>query len=560
MCTGNSGRRWYDWFRYLVPAYGENRRCVIDSYSDEQLRTSPVARIENEKGSHYGVFMDYVTLLRYIQSLPLNQRCLHEVMLSNHRQKPVFDIDIKSDRIHLEDGETIDDYANSIIEELIDNVITVLKDKEIEIDIETQVVLFTSHGSTETGEKRSFHMVLDGLCHTNMYHMKLFYDEIMKISSERLREAVDNIYSKNHCIRMCWNYKLNSTRVKQYCPSYPYHGKIVTHKIRYETLDENHFIAQIFAISLVCTVFDSTIIPWSDTDYAPTVSKPMPTDHIKEAMYIWMKFHNSTVDDFPFTYHSSKGSCIFVKRLKASMCAVCLRTHMNRPPYLRVDGTEVHWVCKGLIDRGILIDTRDQSANVPMRQSIIIGYMVKRINIIGVSDVISDRCTDLSQKIKDIRDRVKQQENQIASANQINDETPNSEVRTSNFEESTKNQINDKTSSIPTALSKQTTENIQPQDVPSIFTIEPVITNEITVNLHPQRTTVNRNRMTVVKKVSVKNRSSELSTEIRYVSDDVSEPVDISDICPDGMSHLDMARILSCKTITRRKNKGKIGK
>ncbi len=396
------------WFPFLVPKEGNVYNSVIGGLSMERLRDSTVVRKQNYNGSNsYMVFDNYVKLFRYIESLRPDLRTMHEVILGKVRQKPRFDIDAREDRIKIPDGETFDSQCEKLIEELIDIIIRTFAEKDRKIDIRENIVFFTSHGTEEGFQKRSYHIIIDGYCHTNSYQAEIFFKEIMAKASDDLCEIVDgNIYSKNHCMRLLWNHKIGSSRVKQYCPSFTYQGEKIEHIFRYPANSARHRLIQIFAISMISMTVSCDLLP----DVKELVKYDEPThvsnQRIHEAFLIISQYCNTSIENLPFKYIGVKKSCISVKRLKPSMCPVCERVHKNRPPFFTIHGNNLYWCCKGLLPKGQYRHEVDEEVDDKIQQKIHIGIMSNMIEISRetAKDFMDNRASDVSSKIAKIKE------------------------------------------------------------------------------------------------------------------------------------------------------------
>ena len=383
----------YTWFPLLVPSDNNiNSNSVIGSIDNEELKSCCIIRMEDKRGkSSYAVFQNYVVLCRYIQSIYPDARRFHEVSLGNIRQKPRFDIDIREDRITIPLGLTLDEHCKLLIDELIDLSIEVLAERKHILNIEEQVLIYTSHGEEEGFQKRSYHVILDMICHSNCRQAKKFFEDVASKATPSLLEVIDaNIYHKNHCMRLIWNHKLGSNRVKQFANTFNYKGVEITHKFKYGANSENHRISQIFGSSLISMTFQCEVLAdIEDEGYydEPTV---ITTAQSMEAMALMCKYCNTTPDALPFKYLGTKGSIVSLKRLRMSPCPVCIRPHLNRPPYLLIQGNLLYWCCSGLTKEYLFVHEEvDKKRNDRTH----IGYMASSMEVSreAAADIVTNK-------------------------------------------------------------------------------------------------------------------------------------------------------------------------
>lgn len=380
-------------FKYLVS--NNERNSVYDCLTDEQIRECSIVRLCTITGvNSYAVFDNYVKLYKFIRDLPNHLRLHHEVSPSNVAQKIRFDIDMKLDRINI--TETLDSFCDRLLTELIDIVTEVLQTKNVTLDVDRDVIMFTSHGPT----KRSYHIIIDGYCHSNCYDSACFFKEVQSKMSPELLSVVDpNIYHKNHCMRLLFNHKPGEpNRPKIYCNEFKYKDRIVTHVFRHKANSPEHRVIQIFGASLVSMTAGCNYLPgYEEKVYdEPT---PITQKRIMEALHTWSLFCRTPLEKLPFKYLGCKKNIISLKRLRPSMCPICLRVHINRPPYLYIHENDLYWCCKGLVEQGNFLS--EEKKRVKKRDRILIGVLTTVLEVTSedVEDHLKLRDSGLNNMI-----------------------------------------------------------------------------------------------------------------------------------------------------------------
>jgi hypothetical protein len=371
----------YLYFPFLVPKEGTANKSIIGVMSKEQLRGKVIARFQKANGSNfYGVFENYVVLCNYIKDIPESRRMMHEVILGNMPRKPIFDLDVKTERLKIGvDNPTIEDYhsyTNGLIDELIQKIEKVITDKGFPFDVEKNTVLFSSHGEENGSYKISYHLVVDGFYHSTCYHAKMFFKEVIDGVSNELLDVLDaNIYEKNHCMRILWNHKIGSKRYKQYHPEFTYRGEKRTHALRFESKNDNHHILQIFGISVVTMVSACKQLPNYQEEVKYEALTPVSSERVIEALNIMLQFSNCQPVDFPFKYLGIKNGIISLERLRPFPCPICARIHINRPPYLLIHGKNLYWCCRGMVDK-----PPEEARHLPRIDRVHIGVLTTELN------------------------------------------------------------------------------------------------------------------------------------------------------------------------------------
>ena len=340
MCSSDRIRFWH----FLVPNPENPGRALFDYYTLEELTEKTVVAIETpSKKMAYAVFDNPADLFRHIETLPNESKHFHEVILGWTLQKPRFDIDMTQDK--LLQGENLDATAQRVIDLLLDSIIKVLAKDNIDLDIERQVILTSSHSST----KRSFHLILHELVHTNHLEAAAFYERVVEESEdpkflERFLDA--GIYSSNHCLRLLHNNKLNEIRPKKLETSFMFQGQLRHHTPRRQTDKPQLQRFILFYQSLVNYSCYCEIMPVYRRDTFAENNIQLAEGAVARAVEFLAKDMDMKADDLPFQIRDIKGPIIDLKRLAPSYCKTCDRIHEVVDPYLIISGNEFYFHCR----------------------------------------------------------------------------------------------------------------------------------------------------------------------------------------------------------------------
>jgi hypothetical protein len=206
---------------YGTPYKQKFYRFLVDSPEDQQSRIylynsttmvydgfviAKTFQTENGDKPGFTCFRDHYQFIEWNDQYPPSHRNCFEIVRSGP-QKPHFDVDIKD--VPLSD---LDGIASATITSLLSGIQTIMTIFRVLYDPNQHLLVFTSHGEN----KRSFHIVLRGLCHDDEKEAKNFYDLVVAQMPENVRAYVDNsVYKKNQQFRLLGNEKMGSNRPKQ---------------------------------------------------------------------------------------------------------------------------------------------------------------------------------------------------------------------------------------------------------------------------------------------------------------------------------------------------------
>jgi len=301
---------------------------------------------DNKSRRYYSLFKNYIDFALYHFKLKENIRCFYEIILGEKPQKPHFDLDIDMNELGEKDIQTI-------FNDLIISIIDVLDKKNIKINLEKDVCVYTSHGK----DKYSFHVVINNYCHADNDEAKGFYLEVCKnLPHEYVnRKWVDSsVYSITQQFRCLGSHKLNSDRTKIFQETWMYKNKVIHHKYVEEADSKKQlFLIQLNESLVGARTSECELLPsyrnFSDEIVSYTASEDINMEEAKEAMNLlaasagikWRSSKN------PFAFDKIEGPFVILKRLKSSRCKICKRIHEHQNPYLWISTDKsVYYHCR----------------------------------------------------------------------------------------------------------------------------------------------------------------------------------------------------------------------
>ncbi len=345
------------WFYYLITSEKkpgilteQNRKKFLDKclicweYAD--------VKKPNGKSRLYACFENYLEFARFHLKVLPHQRTFYEIILGEHIQKPHFDLDIS-----LLDSQKFNVLPITVLSDLLSVIIKNIPDCVPEKDI----CLYSSHGQ----DKISFHIVVNNFYHENNEQAKAFFN---LLASQLPKLYTDNcwidasVYSKTQHFRMYNSHKFNTSRSKILEKSFILNGEKIDHLSNsYISVDSNNsslspemeFLNNLEE-SLICArVSTCKRLP----NYVETKqyvnsgnfsNKELEESVVDIAMKLLAdKLELNLQRNFPFGFDKISGNFIVLKRLKASYCKLCLRTHHHQNPYLLItDSDNVYYHCR----------------------------------------------------------------------------------------------------------------------------------------------------------------------------------------------------------------------
>lgn len=374
-------KRWY--FRLVQGRPGEKRaRALMDDYQINDLLNhlvicyTPSLWPNSDRpfitpdGKHmriYAYFDSYLEFIEYMDKFEKSDRAFYEIIFGEFPQKPHFDIDISmKDFASQYPGEDIHPTGEYIRECVLSACVTVLTELGIKINLESDILLYSSHGS----DKISYHLILNNWCHDGNKEAEAFYKAVIKKISiltrgKYLKFIDDGVYSPRQQFRIVGCQKQNSNRPKIFYETFSYCGAQYTHKYTEAVPSMEAKRLVIVYESLASFVSGCSFIPslvpekpvnsfglteQSDLD-VPSVN--MCLNMLKQQMDAYIsKFQQERglrkLPTCPFSIKEIQGHLILLKRAAPSYCPICQKStpHENEHPYMFIINGRVWWDCR----------------------------------------------------------------------------------------------------------------------------------------------------------------------------------------------------------------------
>lgn len=355
-----------DWFFHLINNEKEGKKGLfcndMSFYSNEKYRTNPLIvckKINNDKTLTFALFDDYNHFHRQLKKE--KEYNFYEVILGEYKQKPHFDIDIKSDEIEKLRNNNVDveQYCEELINNLVDNIIKVFKDYKVELNIENDLLIYNSHGK----DKRSFHVIINNWCHSNNNDAKCFYKLVLSGMDDKHKKFIDiAVYGPKQQFRMLGSQKAGSNRIKKLMRNFKYNGIEYEHKSlrikdTYELIeDENDFECIVcenvnesievsdLRESLISYIRDCKTLPNFNFEEKKEIEDVKITSEIEEKCFnlLYEKYGNI----LPFNYSGMTKNTFNFSNKHGYKCIQCDRFHDGQNPYMFISREGVFFNCR----------------------------------------------------------------------------------------------------------------------------------------------------------------------------------------------------------------------
>lgn len=294
------------WKRYLNNPNKDNIMLYVNRDTDNLIICQAL------EYHNYTSFTSHSFFNKYIvdNKIPENKMCFFECIMDYQNKKPYFDIDIESNEF-----DTI-----PLIEELKNNINFILNKYEYSI------LVYTSH----TKEKKSFHIIINGVYFSKKEELISFFDKIIERTSEKYIKYFDkSVYSNTQLFRMLGSKKYNKNNTKIFC----------------KELSQNYFIPDRYkknkkglnnynlGISLVTNTTGCCMI----TDFINKVSGYKKIDYNDYTSINIDVVENILHKKYPnFEIDKILDGIITLRTTEKYYCDICKRSHDSENPYIIV--------------------------------------------------------------------------------------------------------------------------------------------------------------------------------------------------------------------------------
>lgn len=334
------------WYPYFISRPDRKGLCLLDMYEISSLKgkfcvTFAVQSPTGQTVLLFSVFNTYYEFYSYQLNFIPRRRCFFEYVLGRFPQKPHFDIDIDrlKEEITITDAQIL---GENVKDELITSIITVLKHVNIEIKLEDNILVLPSHSDN----KRSYHVIINGLCHDSNIEAKAFYFKCLDYVQEKYRKYIDiAVYSEKQQFRILGSQKILSNRPKIFLQKWSYKGKDVYHKYPQLTLvTEDGKLLYELESSLVSHTVNCKFLPSfiSETSKKEYFNSEITEEDALESIKMYANKIHIAYDSsrFPFRIESIKENFILLKKNGRTACIICSRYHEHENPFISISGPE----------------------------------------------------------------------------------------------------------------------------------------------------------------------------------------------------------------------------
>lgn len=337
-----------------------NKEYLYKYYSNSELYGKLVVQYsiynsysKNKLNRLFGLFDNYMEFAIFMLKFDERDRNFYETIGPGY-QKPKFDIEIEHFDVNIQE----------VIDEVINGILIVMKENGVDLVMERDILLYTSHGS----KKQSCHIVVDNWCHTDNIQAEAFYNKVVgKVQNLLLVKYIDkSVYSKLQQFRIVGNQKNGSDRPKVLNETWKYRNYEYKHIYVDEPEDDKHKFVLQLGESLITNTQYCKILPnftkiqkdefgiinrskgiFDNISYE---SSEITKDMAIKAITMLAGMVNVSPRDprFPYKFKSVNNGFIVLTRLKPSRCKICNRIHHNENPYLYISGEEqsVYFSCR----------------------------------------------------------------------------------------------------------------------------------------------------------------------------------------------------------------------
>jgi len=360
------GKKWYYGLKKSDDEYKSN---LLDEYKLSDVTKHLIVCLEPDKlpgeyepartkkgklHRYFTLFDSYLDFYMYMLKFPIEDRNFFEVILGSLPQKPHFDIDISKEDV--DENDDIKLIGNVLYQAVIQCSIELLEELSIKVNIETDILLYFSHGI----DKRSYHIIINNRCHDGNDEAKAFYntvvDKVRQMLSSKNTEYLKYVkfidpavYSVKQQFRIMGCQKYGSNRPKRFLEKFKYNDIEYTHQYIEEFRNEE--------MKKLAVLYESLVSFVSGCSYLPSLVKPkiyhnynLINGYLDDVtINRCMKMLKEKMEYCPFSISSidDEKRTIYLKREAPSYCPICKgkKPHESRDPLIYIFKGSVYWNC-----------------------------------------------------------------------------------------------------------------------------------------------------------------------------------------------------------------------
>lgn len=300
------------------------------------LKGLTVALVANEV-QRFAYFQSPVYFASWVlKYLKKESRVFEEFCLGERLRKPVLDIECEDVSVNREELEC----------EVIDSLLAAFELKGVEIDIQKDLWIATSHRAN----KFSWRIVVDGWFHRDVYDARAFGELVKSGMREAWKNYIDiGIYSDKHRLRLVNNRKHDGSVYFELKEQFIAKEVLYTHRFPEEIESPEHkFImeTQAMCISWIsgCKPLPVYGEPPQEREYQDV---EIEASDVNEAINITK---SRLGESWCYKYGGMvKGNCVILVRTRPAYCTVCKKEHESEHAFLvlsLVDTKEVEFHCR----------------------------------------------------------------------------------------------------------------------------------------------------------------------------------------------------------------------
>jgi hypothetical protein len=318
------GKRWYPRLIRDTPHSLRSVEGKAFHHNDGRL----IVHYNDGKRRWYTSFANYLEFWLGLHKYGLTEYEFSEVILGDYHQKPRIDIDMSSS----------DHDHRDVLTHTISALILVMRELKVELNLSTDVALYSSHGST----KKSYHIILHRWCVPTHKHADWILRKVRELLPPQYQEYIDTGVAKAvQSFRMlhCSKASADGTeiRTKLFVPCWEYKGETIVSTIGDESGYNVWKIGiEEFEASLITYVADCEILSIPDLKEEKRIYEDQDINW--DALEAW--FSKTEFSGYFHLDETDAKGIVRLQRFASSHCPICARVHDREHAFLvvRSDG------------------------------------------------------------------------------------------------------------------------------------------------------------------------------------------------------------------------------
>jgi hypothetical protein len=317
---------------------------LLASLTDDEKMNSMIFAFVNPEGKRfYSKFENYIEFVKLLISLPQEKRCFHEVVIEHHPTKMIFDLDIKRFLTYENQiqEEIKQEQVQEFLEELISSIVLQYQEFGINLSLEKNFLLFSSHGK----EKWSYHLLVDGYyCDNHHEAFEVYKRVFQRIQHPKKFEWMDgSVYSVNHCFRTLGSVKekkelSEESRVKILETKWKFQSEAIEFQYSETPRNDKHKLVLEFERSFLtltesCFPIPNLVVKQNAKEGLGSSSE-MTKQPDEDILTFAFRLFQSMYGVSCFQYGGNMNNIILLIRKEATGCPICERVHEKENAFL----------------------------------------------------------------------------------------------------------------------------------------------------------------------------------------------------------------------------------